>query len=422
MQKKSKVLFVSYYYPPNNAIGAVRPSKMIEKLTQDGYEIDLFTYGYTDNDTFEETETSIKKYVVNSQKRDVNLKTASLKKKKESRLLAEIKRHYITFLSMKRDKVFMDKFKKTYDEMLSRNSYEAVFTTFGPLCALQAGLYVKKKNPEVKWICDFRDPVVVEFSPKLFRPYFRYLQNKACKKADCVVAVSAGYLKRICRKKYKDKSYMIPNGYDLRDRVHFSDREIDNSYLRIVYVGALYLGKRDLSPVFKVLSELIDEKKIDRNKVVFEYAGSEFHVLEAQAERYGVESILHNNSKLPRKECLELQFLSHLLVLSTWNNKGEEGVFPGKFLEYMLIGRPILAVVDGNLKNSEVKQVMSEGRFGITYESACDSEDFGRLKDYIKEQYNNVMLGDGVHFSPEQSVLDRYNYDNIIKRIEALIK
>ena len=45
-----------------------------------------------------------------------------------------------------------------------------------------------------------------------------------------------------------------------------------------------------------------------------------------------MQDIVKSVGKIPRKECLELQFTSDMLVLSTWNNKGEEGVFPGKFL------------------------------------------------------------------------------------------
>lgn len=113
---------------------------------------------------------------------------------------------------------------------------------------------------------------------------------------------------------------------------------------------------------------------------------------------------------------------SDMLVLSTWNEKGEEGVFPGKFLEYMLIGKPIVSVVDGNIPESEVKQVMTEGNFGVTYEAANSTEDFALLKEYIKKQYDKVTNGENVEFEPNKDVLDRYNYENIMQRIEDLIK
>lgn len=150
-------------------------------------------------------------------------------------------------------------------------------------------------------------------------------------KADYIVTVSNGYLNRICKGRYEDKSFMIPNGYDLKDKPK-SEIILDNSILKLTYVGALYLGKRDLSPIFKAIKELNDENKVDANKIVFEYAGTEFVTLKNQAEQYSVDSILNDNGVLSRKDCLKLQFSSHALILSTWNTKGEEGVFLVSFL------------------------------------------------------------------------------------------
>lgn len=422
MTKKPKVLLVSYLFAPNNVIGAFRPSKIAERLVKDGYDVDVFTYGYTDNDSLEIEDAGINKYLVDSVKKEQRKvsKVSSLNKKKDNILVYKIKRHYVTYLSSRKDKRFLDEFKRVYDSVLFKNDYDAVFTTFGPLCNLQAGLYVKKKNPEIKWICDFRDPIVVDFAPELYRPYFKYMQEIACKKADYIVTVSNGYLNRICKGRYEDKSFMIPNGYDLKDKPK-SEIILDNSILKLTYVGALYLGKRDLSPIFKAIKELNDENKVDANKIVFEYAGTEFVTLKNQAEQYSVDSILNDNGVLSRKDCLKLQFSSHALILSTWNTKGEEGVFPGKFLEYMLIGKPIISVVDGDLPDSEVTAVVKEGKLGISYESSNSKKDFQTLKDYIHKLYIETVENNGFEFNPNSTVLERYNYDNIMKKIEKLI-
>lgn len=419
---KGKVLLISHLFSPNNAIGAVRPTKITKRLIADGYEVDVFTYGYTDNDSLYDEINVTNKYVINDKKVEFkkNTKVAG-EPQQMAGFIYMLKRHYVTYLSQKRGEVFLNAFKKAYDEILCKNNYDVVFTTFGPLCCIEAGFYVKKKNPEIKWICDFRDPVLVSVTPTLYRPYFKYIQDKACKKADVIVTVSNGYMQRICGDKYKDKSHMIPNGYEKTDLENIADALFDDGKLHITYVGALYSGKRDLSPIFKAAKELIEENLIDAKKIMFHYAGTDFSVYEAQAQKYELKNHIEDCGKLPRKECLELQYASHLLVLSTWNEVGEEGVFPGKFLEYMLMNKPIVAVVDGGLANSEVKQVMDEGNFGVTYEAATASEDFNSLKAYIKKQYDNVINNGNVDFSPKKEVLDRYNYDNIIQRIEDIL-
>ncbi len=418
---KGRILLISYLFSPNNAIGAIRPTKIAKRLIVDGYEVDVFTYGYTDNDSGEELKVT-NKYLVNNTRIEINKDIkATAKLPKTSGFVYMLKRHYFTYLSQKRGKKFLDAFKKFFDEVLSKKDYDVVFTTYGPLCCIEAGFYVKKKKPEIKWICDFRDPVLVSITPMLYRPYFKYIQDKACKKADVIVAVSDGYVKRICGDKYKEKTYMIPNGYEKTDLDNIDAKIFDDGKLHITYVGALYLGKRNLSPIFKVTEELAREHKVDKEKIVFHYAGAEFSVYAAQANKYGFENQVVNHGRLSRKECLELQQASHILVLSTWNEKGEEGVFPGKFLEYMLMQKPILAVVDGGLENSEVKQVMTQGNFGVTFEAATAEEDFNVLKEYLYNLYTQIVEEGILNYAPERSVLDRYDYDNIMKEIEMLL-
>lgn len=415
-----KVLLVSYYFAPNNAIGAVRPTKIANRLSEMGYEVDVFTYGYSSNDSFHENVKASMVYRINDEKKEQKPYVSGGPQKVSNKLIMCVKKHVRAYNAHKLYKSFFKQFVEVYEKELHKNGYDAVFTTFGPICALQTGLYIKSKYPEINWICDFRDPAVVKLHPFLYKPMYYFLQEKACKKADRIVAVSNGYLNRICKGRYADKAIMIPNGYDLSDKESV-DITPNNDILRLAYVGSLYEGKRDLSPIFRSIRELIDEGKVDSQNIVFEYAGTQFFVAEAQAAKYDMTDILHNNGLLERKNCLDLQFSSHALILSTWNEKGEEGVFPGKFLEYMLIGRPIISVVDGNLGNSEVSQVMREGALGVSYESANDKTDFIGLKDYIYTLYTKIVLEGGFEFSPNQEVLERYNYDNIMKRIEALI-
>jgi len=62
-------------------------------------------------------------------------------------------------------------------------------------------------------------------------------------------------LKRICKDKYIEKSHMIPNGYDLKDKPQCIPISSNNKFV-LTYVGALYGGYRDLSPVFKAIYEI----------------------------------------------------------------------------------------------------------------------------------------------------------------------
>ena len=410
-----KILIISDLFYPTNEIGALRPTKIAKKLSESGYQVDVYTRYKCDFSYcstlygFEELPNPCINTVINKK---------SNGRIKNKGLMYQLKRSYRASRSLKRSRGMLLNFKNWLKDK-KNNEYDVVFSTFGPLSSLWCGLYYKKKNPSVKWICDFRDPIKDENTPLIYSSCFRRMEKNACKKADAIVAVSNGYLKRITNGKFKDKAYMIPNGYDESD---FSlNIEPANDKLTIAYVGTLYEGLRDLSPIFRAIKELVNENVIDKEKIVFKYAGNDTATITQQANKYDMEQIIKSVGKIPRKECLELQFSSNILVLSTWNNKGEEGVFPGKFLEYMLIKKPIISIVDGNIGNSEVTNVMKEGNLGVTYESVNGEKDFKILKEYIKNQYFNFINKNQLDFSPNQEVLNRYNYKMIIKQIEGLI-
>jgi len=426
------ILIISYLFHPNNTIGALRATKIAKFLSQNGYTVDVISADvpvekyvkrnkHVNNNYIISLNKSGSPFCINPQTYIKNLERktnkSSLKHNKVFDELRNLKRAYM-------QKKLMNVFNKNFELLFNSDSfdikrYDTVLSTFGPTCNVQCGLYCKKKFSNINWICDFRDPMLTRDLPMLFRPFNYFLQNNAMKHSDKIVAVSNGYLNRICKGKYQNKSYMIPNGYDKEDIKIYSSEQ--NSDLNIAYVGSLYEGKRDISVIFKVLSEIIEAGIIDRSRICFNYAGNDIKALNDQASPYKLVDIIKDHKMLSREACLQLQLSSDFLVLSTWNYKNEFGVFPGKFLEYMLINKPIIAIVNGDLAESEVKEVMEEGNFGVTYEYVNDSNDYPKLKEYLIYQINSYFNRSNLKFSPINEVAERYNYDNIIKRIIALL-
>lgn len=422
-----KILIACDYFYPSNVMGAVRPSKIAKKLKADGYVVDVFTRHPVDNDS--------EKYCNNLysfEKRAPQNVSESHIKSGGSNFIKSflLKKIPVLYRLLYRIKIFFDVSRKdgsmlrAFKRFVHNNDkeYDVIFTTFGPLGSLLCGLYYKKKNPNVKWICDFRDPAVVS-QVGLLRKILLYIkEQQACRMADEIVTVSNGYLERICGDKYKDKCHMIPNGYDTDDMIYSVAAKENTKTLQLVYVGYLYGQMRDISPIFKALKELSEDGLIDLNNVSFNYAGTDYMNLIKQSEPFGMSGIVINHGVLSREDCLKLQFMSDLLVLSTWNTKKEYGVFPGKLLEYMLIGKPIVTTVSGDMPNSEVSQVINEGDLGVVYEEINGDKDFGVLKSYLLSQYNHKVSGTDVDFSPNPEVLKRYEYSSVIAKIKSLIE
>lgn len=415
-----KILILSERFYPYNSIGCIRPTKLAKYLIMKGYEVDIITqYAVPSeyknilfhNMYFYNKDTSRSLKVTNT--RQTSSRGRSLWYKKLSKI-------FHTGLCLVRSLMNINKLKRIIEYELKGTQYDTIISSFGPLTSLFLGMYYKKTYPKVRWICDFRDPVVNDDIPQVFHPYYKYLQNRACKKADIITTVSNGYLCRICGKKYFTKAYMIPNGFDTDDLIAIKKSK-NNTKLTFAYAGLLYGGKRDLSPLFRAIRELIEENCISQDNICLQYAGRDFQYLLDQAYQYNLESILLNKGQLTHQESLDFQNESDILILATWNDKKEIGVFPGKFLEYMLMKKPIISIITGPLSNSEVKRVMQEGNFGVTLEQATFELDLPLLKNYIKYQYKSFITEGKVHFNPLEEVLERYNWNNIIEEIEKIL-
>ena len=416
------ILIVSYLFAPNNSIGALRPTKMAKLLSEKGHCIDVVSAGYLGNDTLLMPNNIRHWYHLNEKKAQSSNQTNNDKTTHNYvKLPKTLKQVYRTRKARKSEKQFYKYFKNLFSIELEKNNYDVIITSFGPLVSLECGLYVKQHCKDIKWICDFRDPVITDITPIIFRQSWKRKEQHACEKADEIIAVSNEYVRRICGKRFSNKAHMIPNGYDLSDMTLFASTLLPNDFIRITYVGSLYEGRRKITPLFRALRELADEGKVDLHNFCFDYAGGDGSFLRMQADEFGLDAIVNDHQLLSREDCLKLQFASHLLVLATWNYKGEEGVFPGKFLEYMLIGRPIISLTTGNVSNGEVTSVMREGQFGVAYESANDSKDMVSLKNYLEFCYTEWSQKKIINAKPVKEVLERYNYDNIINRIEELI-
>jgi hypothetical protein len=431
-----KILIVSYLFAPENAIGAIRPTKIAKFLSKKAYDITVITSSnklkhdsLLEKDLskinkiieLDHSETYTKKFIKKNSETVITKDSHSTKStnRKNNKIkfqeLRFFKRNSLLFISALD---FYNQCKKLISNReIDINDYDYVFTTFGPVSSILIGLWLKKRYPKLIWINDFRDPMVVNDTPFIFKNIYKWLQKKSCEKANYIVSISNGCLKQICGDKFREKTFVMTNGYD-NDDLDKSVGINDSGKFSFVYAGSLYEGKRDLSPLFNVLRELVNNESINLNDIEFNYAGSDFKVLEQQAVKYELHSILVNHGVLPREKSIQLQISSKFLVLSTWNSDVEEGVLTGKFFEYMLMNKPIIGLINGNKSESETKIIINKANIGISYEQANHVNDYFQLKNYILNQYTNFKVNNSSEYHPNKNVIEEYNYMNIVDKFE----
>lgn len=427
-----KILIIAEWFHPASEIAAIRSTKLYKYWKRAGHCVNVITmhkhFVKLDStvNTIDETDifrmdskTWLDKHYAKYKDQAQSPTTHQTSAKRENVVKKFIKikiaRHYFAG----RQKSWRKNCQKLIRSM--NFEYDVVFSTFGPTTTLKLGMFIKRRYPHLKWIADFRDQPDRKYhtgSPMLFKS--RWIK-RICGKADLITCVSEGVVTgaRIPQK-VRHKTRVISNGFD-RDDINCVTLLNKPDKFNVLYTGTIYEKKDDFCPLFKALAELINEEKICVDKICVEYAGRQFAFLDEHAKKYGMQEILKNHGFVSRCDALKLQSECSLLFVACWNNVGAEGILTGKVFEYLMQGKPILALVSGNLKNSSLKELLLETNSGFTYEEANDVEDFALLKNYILKQYNHFIYNEPLEYKPNIDNIEKYNWKNLAQEFSDAI-
>lgn len=300
--------------------------------------------------------------------------------------------------------------------------YDVVVSTYCPSWPHAVAARLKRENPQLLWIADFRD-----FPERLSSQWelgSRSWASVYAPLADAALAVSGGELE-LLKPKFNGPCHILTNGFDPEELA--GRHRVRADTFIIAYTGTLYTGYRvsdnrsDVRPLFQVVERLIREGRIDGEKVEFVYAGRQGDVFAAQIGQFpGLRYTLHGH--VPRDESVRLQDSASLLVLAVWNTETSQGIMSGRIYEYMASGVPIVGLCSGSVANSELKQRAEGAGCGCIYEEANGAEDSERLASYIEQAYRQWELGALTSYVPQGDGIAPYAYDRLAARLHGIIE
>ncbi len=437
------ILICSKLFFPQNAIGAVRVTNFAKYLREFGHNVTILTL----NSRASSQKAEVFNFDIQveriSQSKTASKLIARVKNVVETSNLPIEKHSLITDRKQKREfriySIFKELRLQLYNLYLEFDWYyqarkaikmgiinkkqDIVISSFGPLSSYLVGRYIKKVKLADFWISDLRDNMQTEDYPKVINLLFSYFEKDMLRKADAISLVSKGQFnmlrKAVGEKSFNNKSIdIITNGYE--HEIFAENRPNQTHVLKFVYTGALYNGKRDMSLLLKAIKELIDEGKMDSNKIQIHYAGKSSADLTKQAVHYGMQQIIEDHGYLSRSESLQLQQSGDVLLVLSWNTEAEQGILSGKFFEYLQSFKPIIAITSGNLPNSELSELVKELNVGIACEYVKGNQDLFLLKDYLISLYDHKINGNHLLFGPKIEKIELYHYNNIVRQLEKL--
>jgi hypothetical protein len=444
-----KILIIASSFGPKNVIGAIRPTKFAKYLSRLGNNVHVFSTPIFKNDLIDKTLVRDIKNL-NIYRFNYPFVIKIIKKK-----LLKIYRLYTR--KIKNYKIYKSKYHLNYNKTVKANSYPSFFyyvlesieyyfftkrnlkkilksnnfdyviLTYPNISALYFSKYIKKIKYSAKLIIDFRDPICFyDINDAIFKNYFIKNEIWLLQNMDFIICATEGIkyhiLSHLSNKiKYMAKIETITNGYDLEDlqlnRIGSLNEKYDEkpSELNFTYAGTLYNGKRDFSPLFKVLLILIEKKIIDIDKIVFNYAGYEFKTLLKQAKKFQLQKILVDHDFMERKELLSLQLKSNIFLVSTWYGSSFDEPITGKLFEGMLLNILVIGIVTGKPRHSLFKEIIDNSGIGYCYtDNETDGIDglYQFLYNYITGKYKHNLNLD---------FIDQYNYTQIVKNLHKIL-
>jgi glycosyltransferase involved in cell wall biosynthesis len=288
--------------------------------------------------------------------------------------------------------------------------YDYVFATSPPIFTGFVGLFAKYRYKS-KFILDIRDlwpeslKGVGVFNNPLILGFFGTLEKMLYRKSDKIVINSLGFQDHIQQKGKIDKSKIlfIPNGAMKEELASINNRK--KTVNKVIYAGNLGLAQN--TELINQLVPLLDEQGIQLTIIGY---GINKNELFNSIKEYKNVTIIN---PLTRKECFKI-ISKHDLGLVTLKDKEVfKTVLPGKIIDYMTCGVPIVGVIDGY-----AKEMVEKERVGI----ASNTDDPQQILTNIKSLLDNDMLRKEMSEREQQVILNQFNWETNIKKLVEYMK
>jgi len=361
-----KILYLSFYFPPDLSAGSFRNQSIIEELSiiakKKNFEVDLYTNYPLRYDNYRNEEKFF-----DSKLEGINIyrcKNFSIKKNLFNQCLLFLK-YFIFVLSNSKNK-----------------KYDIVFASSSRLFTGFLGALISKKV-KANFYLDIRDIFLDSYkdvyknSPLiLFLPFLNIIEKYTISCANKINLISRGF-KSYFLLKYGNKKYnFFTNGIDkIFINFNFDNKKI-NSKTNILYAGNIGDGQG----IEKILPQLIIKYPNVHFNIIGD--GSKLNSLRKKLISLGTKnySLI---MPIKRSKLLHYYREADLLFLHLNDIKAFEKVLPSKIFEYASTSKPILAGVKGYAKK------------------------------FLEEEVSNCYIFDPFDIAQAEKLLDAINFKTI---------
>ena len=422
-----KVLIVTYYFPPAGGPGVQRWLKFVKYLPDFQFEPIAYvpqnpTYPIVDNGLLAEVSdqlTILKQPIwepyglasLFSKKKINNISAGIIPSNKKQSLLEKIALFVRGNLFIPDARVFWVKPSVAYlREYCLSNQIDTIITTGPPHSLHLIGLALQQQMG-LKWVADFRDPwttigyhKALKLLPWAQRKHKR-LEQQVLQAADAIIVTSAT-TKTEFEALTSRPIEVITNGYDIATEPSL---QLDAKF-SLAHIGSL-LSARNPIVLWEALAELLQELPDLAQHLQLNFIGTTSQEVKDALAHYGLTKYMQDFGYVSHQEAVRFQKESQVLLLIEIDSPDTKLILPGKLFEYMVSGRPILAMGPAG---SDFASIITETQTGafFTYNQKA------AVKAFIHSCYSNYLAGN-LKVSPQG--IEKYARKNVTKQLAQLL-
>ena len=400
--ENKKVLIITYYWPPAGGPGVQRWLKFVKYLPDFAIQPIVYipenpTYPIVDENLMKEVSvnTTILRNQIFEPYQLASFLSKNKTKKISSGIIPNQKKQSLldkTFLWIRGNlfipdaRVFWVKPSVSFlEKYIIENNINTIITSGPPHSLHLIGLELKQKL-NVKWLADFRDPwTTIGYHKSLRLSSFAAKKHKALERqvlntADTIIVTSKS-TKTEFEAITTKPIVVITNGYDTEQ---VEKQKLDFKF-SLAHIGS-FLSERNPLILWESLIELIIEIPDFKSHLEIKLIGAVSQEVLETITKYKLDHYLSNLGYVSHNEAIVHQRKSQVLVLIEIDSQDTKSIIPGKLFEYMVSGRPIIAIGPKDSDFAEIIQNTNTGAF-FKYSEKL------KLKNVILDFYKQFLEG-----------------------------
>ncbi len=366
-----RILLISYYFPPYNCVGAVRPAKLAKFLERQGHEVVVLS---AQNQPFLKglelpidasrvvytpwlNVNSPVEYLLGGRKRVAQ--QGFIQSGGNRGVVKKLGQAYKAIAHVPDGQIGWLRYAvREGRRILAQNKFDMIYASAPPFTGLMVARRLAKEF-DLPWVAELRD--LWSDNHSYSYPRWRHLidetiERRTMNTAAAMVTVSEP-LATVLRDKYHVPAVVAMNGYDPEDFPEGDDKNQNATELKLVYTGNIYAEHNDVELLFDGIRQYCNAG----GSISIDFVGRNLGDARAKATEFGLEGRCNFLPPVSHREAISRQRNADMLLFFCWQGEAQAGVYTSKLFEYLGARRPILGI--GNPR-AEAASMISERKAG----------------------------------------------------------